>query len=106
MISAIANPFLYGYFNETVKDGLGKIFLLCCPNMNRNINVIYYNPSDIPSLELTLKKHQNGGLASRSTFYQLTSHESSHNSVSNHPSTRLTATSTNHHLSPSFSLTN
>jgi hypothetical protein len=75
MISAITNPFLYGYFNETFKDGLERIFSLCCPNMNRDINEIYFNTTDIPSLQLTFKKHQNGGLASRSSFYQLTSNE-------------------------------
>ena len=106
MISAIANPFLYGYFNETFKDGLEKIFLLCCPNMNRNINEIYYDPTDIPPLELTLKKHQNGGFGSRSGFYQSTSHKPSTNSASNRASTRLTVTSTSHQLSPPFSSAN
>ena len=34
MISAITNPFLYSYFNETFKNGLKKIFSLCCPQIN------------------------------------------------------------------------
>ncbi|UJR29996.1 hypothetical protein I4U23_017543 [Adineta vaga] len=48
MISAITNPFFYGYFNETFKDGLEKIFSLCCPRINPNINEIYYKQADIP----------------------------------------------------------
>jgi hypothetical protein len=75
MISAIANPFLYGYFNETFKDGLQKIFSLCCPQMMRNKNSLHYDKTDIPPLEITLKKHQNGGLASRSNFYQTQSQQ-------------------------------
>ena len=35
-MSAIINPFLYGYFNETFKDGLENIFLLCCRSMKKN----------------------------------------------------------------------
>jgi hypothetical protein len=86
MISAIANPFLYGYFNETFKDGLEKIFSLCCPQMMRNKNSLYYDKTDIPPLEITLKNHQNGGLASRSNFYQ---------SQSQQYSNRLIKTNTN-----------
>lgn len=96
MISAITNPFLYGYFNETFKDGLQKIFSSCCPQMIRMKNQLYYDQSDIPPFELTLEKHQNGGLASRSNFYQSYSKENSTITVSIHPSTRLTITSTNH----------
>ena len=95
MISAITNPFLYGYFNETFKDGLERIFSLCCPHMIRVQQKIYYDQSDIPSLEVTLQKHQNGGLASRSDFYQLRTPEHSVNNVSNRPLTRLTDTSSN-----------
>lgn len=62
MISAIANPFLYGYFNETFKDGLEKIFSICC----RNRTNVPVDKNDIPPLEITFQKHQNGGLASRS----------------------------------------
>jgi hypothetical protein len=100
MISAITNPFLYGYFNETFKDGLGKIFLLCCPQMNRNVNEIYFDQSDIPSFELTLQKHQNGGLASRSSFYQLSSNEYLNNGVTNHRLTPMTRASSSNYLSP------
>jgi hypothetical protein len=98
MISAITNPFLYGYFNETFKDGLEKIVSLCCPQMIRDKNNIYYNQTDIPSLETTYKKHQNGGLALRSNVYQLNSQEFSINSVSIQPLTRLTTISSNHLL--------
>ncbi|CAF1094209.1 unnamed protein product [Adineta ricciae] len=49
MISAITNPFVYGYFNETFKDGLERIVSLFCPRFNRNINVIYYKQTDISS---------------------------------------------------------
>lgn len=105
MISAITNPFLYGYFNETFKDGLEKIFSSCCPQMIRVKNKLYYDQTDIPPFELTLEKHQNGGLASRSNFYQFNSKETSTISVSVRPSTRLTTSSTNH-LSTSLSLTN
>jgi len=96
MISAIINPFLYGYFNETFKDGLEKIFSSCCPHMIRVKNELYYDKTDIPPLEVTLEKHQNGGLASRSNFYQLNTKEYSANSASIHTSTRFTTTSTNH----------
>ncbi len=95
MISAITNPFLYGYFNETFKDGLEKIFSSCCPNMIRVQQKIYYDQSDIPPVEITLQKHQNGGLASRSDFYQLRTPEYSVNNVSIRPLTRLTDTSSN-----------
>jgi hypothetical protein len=96
MISAITNPFLYGYFNETFKDGLEKIFSLCCPHMMRVQQKIYYDQTDIPPLEVTLQKHQNGGLASRSDFYQLRTSEYSTNNVSNRTSTRLTFTNSTH----------
>lgn len=62
MISAIANPFLYGYFNETFKDGLEKIFAICC----RHRTNIHQDKIDVPPPEITYQKHQNGGLASRS----------------------------------------
>lgn len=62
MISAIANPFLYGYFNETFKEGLAKLFAMCC----RHRTPIPQEKLDVPTLEITYKKHQNGGLASRS----------------------------------------
>jgi hypothetical protein len=42
MISAMTNPFLYSYFNETFKNGLQKIFSSCCSQMNREINQTDY----------------------------------------------------------------
>ena len=62
MISAIANPFLYGYFNEAFKDGLEKIFSNCC----RTRQNLPLDKNDIPPMQLTYQKHKNGGLASRS----------------------------------------
>jgi len=105
MISAITNPFLYGYFNETFNDGLERIVLLCCPQMIRDDNNTFYDQTDIPSLETTFQKHQIGGLALRSIVYQLNSQEFSTNNVSIQPSTRLTMTSSNY-LLPSISQTN
>lgn len=43
MISAVTNPFLYGYFNETFKNGLKKFFSFCYPQINIEIHEI---PSD------------------------------------------------------------
>ena len=40
MISAISNPFLYSYFDETFKDGLHRIFLLFCPRIHRTVNQV------------------------------------------------------------------
>ncbi|CAF0987115.1 unnamed protein product [Adineta ricciae] len=37
MISAISNPFLYSYFNETFKDGLKRIFSFCYPRLNQGL---------------------------------------------------------------------
>lgn len=37
MISAISNPFLYSYFNETFKDGLKRIFSLCYPPLKQSL---------------------------------------------------------------------
>ena len=37
MISAITNPFLYSYFNETFKEALEKVFLSCSPQIHRRI---------------------------------------------------------------------
>jgi hypothetical protein len=105
MISAIANPFLYGYFNETFKDGLQKIFSLCCPQMMRDKNQLCYNKTDMLPLELTLEKHQNGGFGSRSNFYRANFQKYSTNNILIHPSTRLTIKSTNN-LSPSLLLNN
>jgi len=70
MISAITNPFLYGYFNETFQDGLTKIVSLFCPQFLHNKNRQFFDSMDIPSLKTTFERHQSGGFASRSTFYQ------------------------------------
>ncbi|CAF1018968.1 unnamed protein product [Rotaria sp. Silwood1] len=105
MISAIANPFLYGYFNETFKDGLEKIFSLCCRHMNRRLNEIRYTQSNNRIPEITLKRKQNGSLVSKSSSYQLSLYKSSNNDVSIRPSTRLTKTNQNH-LSISMSSAN
>ncbi|CAF1366724.1 unnamed protein product [Rotaria sordida] len=87
MISAITNPFLYGYFNETFKDGLEKIFSFCCRHMNRGINEMGYNQSNIPISETILKKHQKGLSGSKSSSFQLSLHKYSNNGVSIRPST-------------------
>ncbi|CAF0758969.1 unnamed protein product [Adineta steineri] len=95
MISAIANPFLYGYYNETFKDGLEKIFSICCPHLNRDINKIYYDQSGVPSLPVTLNKNSNKDSLSKANYYQSSSQECSNNNVSIRSSTRLTITNTN-----------
>jgi len=65
MISAIANPFLYSYFNDTFKNGLQKMFSLCCPHLERDINTIYDDQTQVPSLELKLRKYQKSDLPLR-----------------------------------------
>lgn len=63
MISAIANPFLYGYFNETFKDGLEKIFSLCCRHVIRHKNDTYEQNNTVQS-EVKTRKNQNGNMKS------------------------------------------
>ncbi len=46
MISAITNPFLYSYFNETFKNGLERIYSSCCLQMNREVNQISFNQTE------------------------------------------------------------
>ncbi|CAF1166713.1 unnamed protein product [Rotaria sordida] len=56
MISAITNPFLYSYFNETFKDGLQKLFSSCCPRMNREINQISFDTTICSTNQINLDK--------------------------------------------------
>ena len=77
----------YKTFNETFKDGLEKIFSFCCRHMNRSINEMGYNQSNIPISETILKKHQKGLSGSKSNSFQLSLHKYSNNGVSIRPST-------------------
>jgi hypothetical protein len=56
MISAISNPFLYSYFNETFKDGLKRIFSFCCPPMNRGINQMSFDQMDYSTNKIKIEK--------------------------------------------------
>jgi hypothetical protein len=67
MISAITNPFLYSYFNETFKNGLERIFSSCCLQMNREINQI---SSDQTECSGTQVKSEKNLLQSTSSSYQ------------------------------------
>ena len=60
MISAITNPFLYGYFNETIKSGLETIFCVFFSRKNRNLDGTDCNQTDSVSLELALTKSSHG----------------------------------------------
>ncbi|CAF2831853.1 unnamed protein product [Rotaria sp. Silwood2] len=57
MISAMTNPFLYSYFNETFKDGLQKFFSLCCPRMNREIKQVSFNQTLCSTNKINLNKN-------------------------------------------------
>ncbi|CAM4847971.1 unnamed protein product [Rotaria magnacalcarata] len=96
MISAITNPFLYGYFNETFKDGLGKIFSLCCQHMSRQKNELHCDQVNIPQSEVTLKNHQNNVLRSKTNFQPVSPNKHSNNGLLNHLSTQLTIDNANH----------
>ena len=107
MISAIGNPFLYGYFNETFKDGLEKIFSLCCPEINRETNQISFDQTTCSLNKKNLENNSNRNI--RPSNYQSsvnkngnTEHSLSIARFSHDPSTRLTIISLNH-VSPSFS---
>lgn len=56
MISAISNPFLYGLFNETFKDGLQKIVSRVRPRVDRTTHVTDLEPTDCPSIQLKQKR--------------------------------------------------
>lgn len=57
MISAISNPFLYGYYNETFKNGLEKIFSYFCPRKQmKNKKKKDLDQTESLSMELTSKK--------------------------------------------------
>lgn len=56
MISAISNPFLYGYYNETFKNGLEKIYSYLCPQKQRKPKKKETDHTESLSLELTSKK--------------------------------------------------
>ena len=93
MISAISNPFLYSYFNETFKDGLKRIFSLCCPQINREINQIDYSTNKMK----TEKNHLIKNLKSESNYKHSSmisnrngTHSRSISRSSHDPSTRLT----------------
>jgi len=57
MISAISNPFLYSYFNETFKDGLKRIFSFCCPQTNRVINQMSFDQIDDSKNKIKTEKN-------------------------------------------------
>jgi hypothetical protein len=94
MISAITNPFLYSYFNETFKTGLQRIFSSCCLKMNNGINEVSFEPTDYSVSNVKLEKNN---LQTRSNCYQPSNLlNGDFNSRSSHdPSTRLTIMSSN-----------
>ncbi len=67
MISAITNPFLYSYFNETFKNGLERIFSSCCLQMNREINQISSDQTECSGTQIKSEKNL---LQSTSSSYQ------------------------------------
>jgi hypothetical protein len=94
MISAITNPFLYSYFNETFKTGLQRIFSSCCFEMNNGINDGSFEQTEYSVKNVKLDKNN---LQSRSSYYQTSNLlNGDFNSRSSHdPSTRLTIMSSN-----------
>jgi hypothetical protein len=94
MISAMTNPFLYSYFNETFKNGLQKIFSSCCLQMNREKNQISFNQTDHTITNVKLEKNN---FQSRSGHYQQVStlNADFNSRSSQNPSSRLTIISSN-----------
>jgi hypothetical protein len=100
MISAITNPFLYSYFNETFKNGLTKIFSSCCPQINRDVNRIsFYQAEHSVSHNKNSVNHRQ----SKSSCYRTSNVLNGNNKqslsepgTSCDPSTRFTSLSLNH----------
>lgn len=69
MISAISNPFLYGYFNETLKDGVRRIFSLCCPRLNRGVNQISFDQSDYFTTKIKAERNSVNNILPSETSY-------------------------------------
>ncbi|UJR16493.1 hypothetical protein I4U23_003395 [Adineta vaga] len=92
MISAISNPFLYSYFNETFKDGLKRILSICYPHFHRTIDrksidqTEYSRTNDVFNnnkiLSSIISKANKNSLSMSQTSYD--------------PSSKLTRTGTNH----------
>ena len=58
MISAISNPFLYSYFNETFKEGLTRLLSSCSPRIHRrNVNRVSFHQNQ--PISLSTKKTEN-----------------------------------------------
>ena len=57
MISAITNPFLYSYFNETFKDRLKKFFALCCQRRNKEKNQVSLYLTDYSATRIQVDKN-------------------------------------------------
>jgi hypothetical protein len=89
MISAITNPFLYSYFNETFKNGLQKIFSSCCSSMNKGNNQISFDQTDFSINNIQI---ENSNLQSRSS---MTLNGNFISRKSQEPSSRLTIISSN-----------
>ncbi|CAF4929606.1 unnamed protein product [Rotaria sp. Silwood1] len=70
MISAMTNPFLYSYFNETFKDGLQKLFSLCCPRMNREIKKVPFDRTLCLTNKIELDKNNLNNRQSSSMYNQ------------------------------------
>ena len=66
MISAISNPFLYSYFNETFKDGFEKIFKWFSPRLAQalfhRLSLHHHHHQNFP---LQIKKHSHEHLPDR-----------------------------------------
>ncbi len=82
MISAITNPFLYSYFNETFKTGLQRIFSSCL-----HINQMKFDQTEDFVRKIKLERNSS---QIRTSDYRPSSIRTSYN-----PSTRLTAISSN-----------
>ncbi|CAF0799241.1 unnamed protein product [Adineta steineri] len=88
MISAISNPFLYSYFNETFKDGLTRICCLCCPNLNRRLNKFSFNQIGNSTKRMKLETTKTSIFLNENLKHNLSQSRSSHD-----PLIRLTTIS-------------
>ncbi|CAF2151771.1 unnamed protein product [Rotaria magnacalcarata] len=96
MISAISNPFLYSYFNETFKHGIRKLCSLCCPQMNIEIRQSTINQSTNSLHRIKLDNNYLNDKQMNSTYNQSPSifsqnlrYNSSISRLSNEPSIKL-----------------
>ncbi|CAF3459015.1 unnamed protein product [Rotaria socialis] len=102
MISAMSNPFLYSYFNETFKHGIRKLCSLCCPQMNIEIRQITIDQSTNSAHRIKLDKNYFNDKQMNSTYNQSLStfsenlrYNSSISRLNNEPSTKLIVLSSN-----------